>query len=72
MINHLDNLLRDLFLEHIAGLTDEAQVRFQPPDDDWGTYVSNLTVEVQPASALNVYQADLRETHEFRSTQVDA
>lgn len=52
MINHLDNMLRHLFLAHINELTDEAQVRFQPPDEDWRTYVSNLQ-----RNALNVYLA---------------
>ena len=34
MIDHLCNLLRHLFLAEIEVMTDEAQIRFQPPDDD--------------------------------------
>jgi hypothetical protein len=62
MINHLDNLLRDLFLQQIADLTNEAQVRFQPLDENWLTYVTNLQ-----HNALNVYLADLRENRKLRS-----
>jgi hypothetical protein len=62
MINHLDNLLRHLFMAHINEITDEAQVRFQPPDEDWRTYVTNLQ-----HNALNIYLADLRENRKLRS-----
>lgn len=67
MIDHFDNILRDLLLARVSGLTDESQVRFQPPDDDWRTHVTNLTVDGQPANALNVYLADLRENRKLRS-----
>jgi len=69
MIDHLDNLLRQVFLSRIAEMEDESQVRFQPPDDTWRTYVSNLTVGGQPANALNVYLADLRENRTLRSNE---
>lgn len=62
MINHLDNLLRHLFLTQISDLTSEAQVRFQPPDEDWRNEVINLQ-----EMALNVYLADLRENRKLRS-----
>ena len=67
MIEHLDNILRDLFLAQITQISDEAQVRFQPPDDDWRTYVSSLTVGGDPANALNVYLFELRENRALRS-----
>ena len=69
MIHLLDNLLRQLFIEQIAELTDEAQVRFQPPDADWRTFVANLTVGGQPANALNIYLVDLRENRKLRSNE---
>jgi len=50
-------------------LTDEAQVRFQPPDADWRTYVSNLAVGGNPANALNVYLFDLRDNRRLRSNE---
>ncbi len=62
MIHHLDNLLRHLFLTQINDITTEAQVRFQPPDEDWRNEVINLQ-----EMALNVYLADLRENRKLRS-----
>ena len=35
MIDHLDKLLRKLFTTRIDEITSDAQVRFQPPDEDW-------------------------------------
>ncbi len=64
MIHHLDNLLRDLFMAQVDGLTDETQIRFQPPDEDWRTHVANLT-----GNALNVYLAELRENRKLRSNE---
>jgi hypothetical protein len=69
VIDLLDNLLRSLLLEQIAELTNEAQVRFQPPDADWRTFVANLTVDSQPANALNIYLVDLRENRKLRSNE---
>jgi hypothetical protein len=69
MIDHLDNLLRQLLISRVPEITDEAQVRFQPPDDAWRTYVTNLTVGGQPANALNVYLADVRENRTLRSNE---
>ncbi|MFO7683283.1 MAG: Pvc16 family protein [Chloroflexota bacterium] len=67
MIHILDTLLRDLLLAQVAQLSDESQVRFQPPDDDWRTYVSTLTVGGIPVNALNIYLFDLRENRRLRS-----
>lgn len=67
MIHILDGILRDLFIGRVPGITSDAQVRFQPPDDDWRTYVSNLTVGGNPVNAVNVYLADLRENRRLRS-----
>lgn len=67
MIQHLDNLIRHLFLTHVDEVNDEVQVRFQPPNSDWRTYVSNLTVGGNPANALNVYLTEVRENRELRS-----
>ena len=69
MLDHLDNILRDLLLGQVAGLSDEAQVRFQPPDVSWRDYMTNLSVDGQPANALNVYLVDLRENRKLRSNQ---
>jgi hypothetical protein len=69
MIDLFDNLLRQLLIEQIAELTDEIQVRFQPPNADWRTFISNLTVGGQPANALNIYLAELRENRKLRSNE---
>lgn len=70
MIHHLDNLLRHLFISKIDQISDEAQVRFQPPDEAWRQYVANLTVNGAPVNALNVYLADVRENRKLRSNQL--
>ncbi|HUJ10363.1 MAG TPA: Pvc16 family protein [Verrucomicrobiae bacterium] len=67
MLDYLDNLLRHLFLSRIDEITDEAQVRFQPPDDDWKNYLSTLSVGGQPVNAINVHLADVRENRVYRS-----
>ena len=69
MIDLLDNLIRQLLIEQVADVIDETQVRFQPPDQDWRTFVSNLTVGGNPVNALNVYLVDLRENRRLRSNE---
>ena len=69
MIDLLDNLIRQILIDRVAQLTDEAQVRFQPPDQDWRTYVSNLVVAANPANAVNIYLADVRENRSLRSNE---
>jgi len=69
MIDVFDNLLRQLFLSQIDEIKDEAQVKFQPPDDDWRTYVKNVTVGGNPANSLNVYLVDIRENRLLRSDE---
>ena len=64
MIDHLDNLLRHLFVAEIAELTSEEQVRFRAPDNDWRNVVVGLE-----ANALNVYLFDLRENRTLRSNE---
>jgi len=64
VLDQLDNALRQLFLDQVPGLTSETQVRFQPPDDDWRTAVTNLN-----RNALNVYLMDLRENRKLRSNE---
>lgn len=67
MINHVDMLLRQLLISRIDEITDESQVRFQPPDADWRTYVGSLSVGGFPANSLNVYLTDVRENRRLRS-----
>lgn len=67
MIDYIDNLLRHLLIDRIQDIDDVSQVRFQPPDDNWRTYVNSLNVGGHPASALNVYLFDIRENRKLRS-----
>lgn len=62
MLDYIDNMLRQLFITRIPGITSPLQVRFQPPDDDWRTYVSTLG-----QVALNVYLIELKENRQMRS-----
>jgi hypothetical protein len=68
MLDLLNNLLRTILLENVAGLQDgsatviEDQVGFQPPGEAWRTHVSNLQ-----RNALNVYLVELRENPKLRS-----
>ncbi len=64
MIDHLDNLLRHLFLARIGELTNDSQIGFQPPDKDWRDHVATLT-----ANALNVYLVSLSENLKLRSNE---
>jgi Pvc16 N-terminal domain/Carboxypeptidase regulatory-like domain len=64
MFNHIDNLLRHLFISQIDEISEEGQVRFQPPDQEWRNHVGGLT-----GNALNVYLVDLRENRKLRSNE---
>jgi hypothetical protein len=70
MIDYLDTLLHRLLRNSIAELTSDAQVRFQPPDDEWRALVPTITdADGNPANSLNVYLADLRENRKLRSNE---
>lgn len=69
MIHHFDTVLRQHLIARIDEISDDSQVRFQPPDNDWRTYVSTLTVMGQPANALNVYLVDIRDNRKLRSNE---
>ncbi|HSK77786.1 MAG TPA: Pvc16 family protein [Thermoanaerobaculia bacterium] len=64
MIDHLDNLLRHLFVSRIDEITADNQVGFQPPDSDWLTHVGSLA-----ANALNVYLVGIAENFSLRSNE---
>lgn len=71
MIDHLNALLRHLLLTKSDSLSEEQQIGFQPPDDEWKSYVSNLTTSGgDPANAVNIYLFDLRENTVLRSNEL--
>ena len=67
MIDFLDKTIRELLLNEVKVLEDEKQIRFQPPDDDWRSYVSGLSHDGEPVPGLNVYLLQLQENRELRS-----
>ncbi len=70
MIDLLDMLLFRLFRWQVAELTGDAQVRFQPPDEDWRAMVPNIADgSGNPANSLNVYLVDLRENRRLRTNE---
>jgi hypothetical protein len=70
MIDQLDTLLHRLFRNSIAELTADAQVRFQPPDEDWRALVPGITDGAgNPGNSLNVYLVDLRENRRLRTNE---
>lgn len=64
MIDHLDELLRHLFVSRIDEITADNQVGFQPPDADWVGHVGGLA-----ANALNVYLVGAVENLSLRSNE---
>jgi hypothetical protein len=69
MLNVLDALLRDLFLATIDQLSSDSQISFEPPDDTWRSTVATLSVNGNPANALNVYLVDLVENRKLRTNE---
>jgi hypothetical protein len=69
MIDALDNIIGQLFLTTIDEITSSSQIGFEPPDDKWRAYVSNLGTGGKPVNALNVYLADLKENRVLRSNE---
>ncbi len=63
MLAAFDRLLRTLFRKTVAGITTDAHVSFQPPDQDWRSQVSGL------GTALNAYLVELRENRGLRSNE---
>lgn len=75
MLDLLDNLIRKLLMDGVAGLRDvpqtrppapvtEDQVSFGAPDGAWRTQVKN-----NQRNTLNVYLLDLRENRKLRSNE---
>jgi Pvc16 N-terminal domain/Carboxypeptidase regulatory-like domain len=64
LIDHLDNLLRHLFVSRLGEITGDDQVGFQPPDQDWRNHVGTLS-----GTALNVYLVGLAENRKLRSNE---
>jgi Pvc16 N-terminal domain/Carboxypeptidase regulatory-like domain len=66
VIDQLDTVLRGLLVT-ATGLPSGDHVRFDPPDDDWRTYVNGTLKSL----ALNVYLVEVRENRRLRSADRD-
>src|SRR5687768_10312129 len=76
MLTLLDELLRTLLMQGVAGLRSvpvspagqspvtREQVAFRPPNDDWVKDLKSLQL-----NAFNVYLVDLRENRKLRSNE---
>jgi hypothetical protein len=69
MLRDLDTVLLRLFRDRIPELVSDLQVRFEPPNADWRTYLENLSIGGQPVLGLNIYLVELREDRELRSNE---
>jgi hypothetical protein len=80
VIDVLDEMLRTLLRNEVPDLKVPAanaiaagQVRFDPPDNAFGDYLTTLTVNTPAgavlAPALDVYLADIRENRHLRSNE---
>ncbi len=56
-------------MSEIDEIVSESQVRFEPPDDNWKSFVSTLSVDGEPVNALNVFLWDIRENRSLRSNE---
>jgi hypothetical protein len=64
VLDQIDVMLRQLFLDSVPGLTTPQQIGFQPPDQDWRAALVTLN-----NLALNVYLIELRENRRLRTNE---
>src|SRR5215467_10305518 len=64
MIDYLDEMLRHLFLSSVSVITNPTQVSFEPPNDDFRSWV-----QTNGKMAVNVYLADIRENRMYRTNE---
>jgi hypothetical protein len=69
MIDVLDKMIRQLLLDEVPQLTDVLQVRFEPPDDDWLTYLTDLSAAGSPVLGVDCCLVELRENAMLRSNE---
>lgn len=62
MIDYLDEMLRQLLITTVSGITTSSQVSFEPPNEAFQSQV-----QTNGKLALNVYLADLRENRMYRT-----
>jgi hypothetical protein len=70
MINVLDKLIRKLLVDQVDDLTDDLQVRFEPPGQDWVDYLSDQSSGGDPLLGVNCCPVELRENATLRSNEM--
>ena len=70
MIAPFEHMLRFALLHgNVNGLTDELQIRFEPPDQDWVDYLSDLSHGGDPALGVNCCLVEIKENAQLRSNE---
>ncbi|MGD0715048.1 MAG: DUF4255 domain-containing protein [Gaiellaceae bacterium] len=69
MIDALEKMVRRLLLDDVPQLTSELQVRFEPPDQDWQSYLADQSVGGAPVLGVDCYLVELRENAVLRSNE---
>jgi Pvc16 N-terminal domain len=70
MIGPFELMLRQALLNGaVTGLTDELQIRFEPPDQAWVDYLSHLGHHADPALGVNCCLVEVKENAQLRSNE---
>lgn len=69
MIDTLEKTIRRLLLDNVPQLMNVLQVRFEPPDEDWVSYLTDQSVGGAPVLGVDCYLVELRENSKLRSNE---
>lgn len=62
-------MLRRLLLDNVAALTTAAQIRFEPPDQDWVDYLGDLSHGGAPVFGVDCCLVEVKESSLLRSNE---
>jgi hypothetical protein len=69
MIHDFELMLRKLLRDNVAALTDDLQVRFEAPDQDWVDYLGELSNAGAPVLGINCCLVEVKESSRLRSNE---
>jgi hypothetical protein len=69
MIHDFELMLRKLLRDNVAALTDDLQVRFEAPDQDWVDYLGDLSQAGAPVLGVDCCLVEVKESAELRSNE---
>ena len=69
MIHDFELMLRKLLRDNVAALTDDLQVRFEAPDQDWVDYLGDLSPAGAPVLGVDCCLVEVKESAELRSNE---